>query len=743
VSAGSGWRIFVDTGGTFTDALAVNTSGEVRRAKILSSGALRGTIDRADGRSRLRVRADWSLPDDFLCGFRFRVLEPRSPEVMVSHYDAGTSTIELSEAWPTDLVPGQPFEAISPEESPVLAARILTRTPPGRPLPVESLRLATTLGTNALLERRGVRTALFVTRGFADLILIGTQQRPDLFALDVRRPAPLYESVVEVDERIAADGSVLRPLEEREIVDSASHLAASGIESAAVALLHSHRNPRHEERVQEILECCGIRHVSRSSLLAPFIRILPRAETAVVDAYLAPVVRSYLDRVGASLVGGRLHVMTSAGGVVTMTAARPKDMLLSGPAGGVVGAAIAGRKSGFTKIIAFDMGGTSTDVARFDGDYEYTFEHQVGDAHLVAPALAIESVAAGGGSICAFEARRLRVGPRSAGASPGPACYGAGGPLTLTDVNLLLGRLDPARFGIPIGEQAAQRAADLLVRALAEESAPSPAREAVLSGLVDIADERMADAIRTVSVRRGYDPADYALVAFGGAGGLHACDLAAALQIPRVLIPRLPGGLSALGILRANVVHDYSRTVQRNVESVAVTRRELSSEFAKLESRGRAALKAENFTAERIRSERLLDMRYVGQAYELTVPEAGDFLKAFHTTHERRCGYADNKRVAEVVNVRARLIGVTDQPKLDRPRVTKKTGSPANVETRRALFAGRAFQTRVYDRAALNPGQILTGPAIVSEYSATTVVPPGWRCNVDSWGNLVLTQARR
>jgi len=218
VSAGSGWRIFVDTGGTFTDALAIDASGEVRRAKILSSGALRGTIDRADGRSRLRVRADWSLPDDFLRGFRFRGLEPGSPERTVSRYDAGTSMIELSEAWPSDLAPGQPFEAISPEESPVLAARILTRTLPGRPLPVESLRLATTLGTNALLERRGVRTALFVTRGFGDLILIGTQQRPDLFALDVRRPAPLYDSVIEVGERIAADGSVLRPLEEDDVV---------------------------------------------------------------------------------------------------------------------------------------------------------------------------------------------------------------------------------------------------------------------------------------------------------------------------------------------------------------------------------------------------------------------------------------------------------------------------------------------------------------------------------------------
>jgi len=736
VSAGSGWRIFVDTGGTFTDALAVNTSGEVRRAKILSSGALRGTIDRADGRSRLRVRADWSLPDDFLRGFRFRGLEPGSPEVTVSRYDAGTSTIDLSEAWPTDLVPGQPFEAISPEESPVLAARILTRTPPGRPLPVESLRLATTLGTNALLERRGVRTALFVTRGFGDLILIGTQQRPDLFALDVRRPAPLYESVVEVDERLTADGSILRPLEEREIVDSASRLAASGIESAAVALLHSHRNPRHEERVQEILERCGIRHVSRSSLLAPFIKILPRAETAVVDAYLAPVVRSYLDRVGRSLVGGRLHVMTSAGGVVTMTAARPKDMLLSGPAGGVVGAAIAGRKSGFTKVIAFDMGGTSTDVARFDGDYEYTFEHQVGDAHLVAPALAIESVAAGGGSICAFEARRLRVGPRSAGASPGPACYGAGGPLTLTDVNLLLGRLDPARFGIPIGEQAAQRAAEILVRALAEESAPSPAREAVLSGLVDIADERMADAIRTVSVRRGYDPADYALVAFGGAGGQHACGVASRLGIPIVVVPADAGLLSALGLRHAVIERFAEEQVLAPLETAA---KHLAAVVGRLERQAIERVASEGVAQSEIDvRRRTVHLRFAGQDSVVEVPYTGEasLEEAFARRYAALFGHRPEGRPVEIESIR---VVASSRPVPDGgERRPPAAFEAAPAGTRRAHFSGRFIDVPVFDRDRLEPGARLRGPALVFEAHAATVVDTGWSALVDAALALVL-----
>jgi N-methylhydantoinase A len=253
----------------------------------------------------------------------------------------------------------------------------------------------------------------------------------------------------------------------------------------------------------------------------------------------------------------------------------------------------------------------------------------------------------------------------------------------------------------------------------------------------------MEKAIRVISVERGHDQRDYTLVAFGGAGGLHACDLAAALRIPRVLIPRLPGGLSALGILRAHVVHDYSRTVRTNISSVEATRRALSSEFKKLESHGNSVLQTEGFTDGRIRSERLLDMRYVGQAYELTVPESGDFLAAFHKAHERRYGYSDAARATEVVNVRARLIGLTDQPRLDRPRSLRRSASPKNVETRRALFGGRAFQTRVYDRALLRPGEKITGPAIISEYSATTVMPPGWRSKVDAWGNLVLMQVSR
>ncbi len=736
MSPRAGWRVYIDTGGTFTDALAIDDSGGVRRTKILSSAALRGTIERREGPMRLRVRADWSLPDDFLRGFRFRTLEPDAVDREVLRYDPAAAVIEISSEWPRDLLPGERFEVVSSEEAPVLAARILTRTPPGEPLPIDGLRLATTLGTNALLERRGVPVALFVTRGFGDLLFIGTQQRPDLFALDVQRKKPLYEAAVEVEERIAPDGSVLRPLDEGEVEKAAARLVDRGIVSAAIALLHSHKNPRHEERVEEILARRGFRHVSRSSALSPFIKILPRAETAVVDAYLAPVVRSYLDRVRTSVVGGRLHVMTSAGGLVSVETVRPKDMLLSGPAGGVVGAARAGRRSGFPKVIAFDMGGTSTDVARIDGDYEYTFEHQVADAHLVAPALAIESVAAGGGSLCWFDGRRLRVGPQSAGASPGPACYGADGPLTLTDVNLLLGRLDPARFGIPITAEGAVRAAADLLESLTETPRDEPGREAVLAGCLDIANERMADAIRTVSVRRGYDPSDYALVAFGGAGGQHACGVAERLGIPTVVVPAEAGLLSALGLGHAVLERFAEQQVLEPLESTlprlkALVERLAEEAIRRVESEG---VPRDGIEVRR----RTIHLRFAGQDSVVEVPytEGMSLRKTFEDRYAALFGHRPEGRPVEIESLR---VVASSRPAGD----PDTRHPPAFLEAvpsgaRHAYFGGRRIETPIFDRDRLPPGSRLIGPALVFEAHAATVIETGWSATVDEALALVL-----
>ena len=427
------WRLFVDTGGTFTDCLALDPQGRRHRAKVLSSSTLRAPVLSRPEPGVVELQAPWQVPGDFFAGWSCRLgFEGGGQEYRILSSSPGGQSLVFDHLSVPAAGKGGVCEILAPVEAPILAAHLVTGTPARQALPPLDLRLATTRGTNALLERRGAKTAFFVTEGFRDLLVIGDQQRPELFALAIRRPARLYAEVLEVPERLAADGSVLRALEGpalAELESKARALVEKGFESAAVALLHSYRNPVHEERLVEALERAGFGFVSASAALAPLIKGVSRAGTAVVDAYLAPVVRRYLDRVeGALGPGSQLRIMTSAGGLVAAEEYRPKDSLLSGPAGGVVGSARAGARAGFRRLLAFDMGGTSTDVARIDGEPEIRFEHTVGSATVVAPALAIETVAAGGGSICRLDGRLLKVGPESAGADPGPACYGAGGP---------------------------------------------------------------------------------------------------------------------------------------------------------------------------------------------------------------------------------------------------------------------------------------------------------------------------
>ncbi len=702
------WRIWIDTGGTFTDCLAVDPGGRLHRAKVLSTSALRGRIAERIGPATLRIEAGWSVPDGFLRGFELRLLSEGIPRKVTRQTG---SILELD----GPLEDEGTFELRSPEEAPILAARLVTGTPLDQPLPEIAMRLATTRGTNALLERKGAPTALFITRGFADLLIIGTQQRPDLFALNIEKPRPLYQEVVEVEERLASNGAVLTPLEVEGLRESIGNLHRAGIRSAAVALMHSYRNPVHEEAVGELLREAGFRHISLSSLLAPLIKLLPRAETAVVDAYLSPILEGYLDRVGKALSRGTLHVMTSAGGLVRAGSFHAKDSLLSGPAGGVVGAALSGRRSGFSRIIAFDMGGTSTDVARYDGDFEYLFEHRVGDAHLVAPALAVESVAAGGGSICGFDGGQLHVGPESAGAWPGPACYGAGGPLTLTDVNLLLGRLDPDRFEIPLDAGAAERALEGM-------------GEQLLEGFLEIANERMAEAIRSISLRRGYDPAEYALVAFGGAGAQHACALAELLGMGHVVVPRDAGLLSALG-LGAAVVERFAH--RQILEPLTQVEGQLSGWLDELGREAAEAVAAEGIPGEVRR--RIVNLRFVGQDEALPI-EGEPFEEAFAIAYREIYGYAPEGRAIEVESIR--VVASSAEEELSVEAVETEV---AVSSTRRCWVAGAWNEVSVYDRAHLASGEVFPGPALVFESHSATVVAGGWQGRVDGAGNLVLS----
>ncbi len=730
--------MWIDTGGTFTDCLASDPHGELHRAKVLSSSSLRGRIIERLDDTHCRVELGFEATRDLLRGLMFRMLDAAHGSVRIVQFDPSRGVITLAE--PADLARGD-FTIASPEEAPLLAARLITQRALDEPFPPMRMRLATTRGTNALLERQGARCALFITEGFGDLLSIGTQARPDLFATRIDKPAPLHEHVIEVPERLACDGSILRSIDLNDVQVRAAESLERGVTSAAIALAHSFRNPIHERALADMLTSLGFAHVSVSSDLAPRIKLLDRAETAVVDVYIGPVIGGYVGRVAESVRGGdggdggSLHMMTSAGGLVGAASYRAKDSLLSGPAGGVAGAAQAGCRSGCDRLIAFDMGGTSTDVARYDGEFGYVYEHVVGGAHLFAPALAIESVAAGGGSICTFDGDSLKVGPRSAGADPGPACYGLGGPLTLTDVNLLLGRLDIARFGIPIDVARSRQAFNDVRRAV---DAPD---EEVLSGFLDIANQRMAEAIRRISVREGYDPADYALVAFGGAGAQHACAMAEQLGMATVIVPADAGLLSALGLRHAVIERFAERQVLEPIDDV---RPSLDALFEALASQARAEVAAEGIDPADIKiRRRTLHLRFAGQdaTVELSYEHGLDIGQAFRERYSTMFGHLPADRAIEVESMRVAASSVSEPTHRESARLQRY--EPKRAVTRRAWFGGEWRETPVFDRETLEPGTVVCGPAVVREAHCTTVVEAGWTLQVDEAAALVMEPVER
>ncbi len=728
------WKIWIDTGGTFTDCIAVDPRGAVHRCKVLSNGSLRDRVERVDKNGRLRLRDATSLPPGFLTGFRISELGGRDLGEVVSH-EAGSGSIRLSANGAPDLTSGTAIELLSGEEAPLLAARLITGTGLAEPLPPIAMRLATTRGTNALLERRGARTVHFTTEGFEDLLRIGDQHRPDLFALSIERPAPLPEEVVGVRERLACDGSVLAPLDLEAVRRQIDDLRRRGFRCAGITLLHGHRNPAHELELEEMLTAAGFDSVARSSALSPFQGLLRRSQTSAADAYLGPVISDYLRAVDRGLGSGResLHVMTSAGGLVTPESFRPMDSLLSGPAGGVVGAAITGREFGVDRVIAFDMGGTSTDVARFDGDFEYVFSHEVGPVTLATPALAIETVAAGGGSICRVEQGRLAVGPQSAGASPGPASYGAGGPLSLTDVNLLLGRLVPERFPIPIDVSAARLRFEDLRRELAD--AEEEGDEAILEGLLRIADERMAEAIRHISVRKGIDPADYSLVSFGGAGGQHACRVADLLGIEEVLLPADAGLLSAVGLGHAVVERFAQREVLRPLDDVDG---HLDGWLEELESEAVAALAVEGIAEANVEvGRRIVELRYLGQdaALEIEPVDGAELRHAFEEAYFKLFSYRPSDRGIEVVSLR--VVVRSRRREVSQPAPGDAAAHQAKGAGSQQCFLDGAWRDVLrFEIDELDPGARVDGPALLQQEHSALVVPSRWHARVEANGGV-------
>jgi len=601
---------------------------------------------------------------------------------------------------------------------------------------LETLTYSSTVATNALLQRRGARVVLLTTAGFEDIIEIGRQDRPQLYALEPQPSAPLVHRScrIGVHERILADGRVLLPLHRSAVRRVLQTAHQQHPESVAVCFLHSYVNPSHELLLGAALRDWPEVFTSVSHVLTATHREYERLSTTVINAYVGPVMSRHLSHLQRGLGRIRPRVMQSNGGAIPapLAARDAVRTVLSGPAAGVVGAWAVARSLGLRRVITFDMGGTSTDVSLLDGGVRHRAEWTIDSLPMQVPAIDIHTVGAGGGSIACLDAGgALTVGPESAGADPGPACYGRGHLPTVTDANVVLGRLTP---GILLGGrlrlqparsvQAIERLAKRL-RLGVDDTA---------EGVVRVVNASMERAMRTISVERGYEPRDYALIAFGGAAGQHACELSAALGIRRVIVPRHPGLLSARGAASADVQRDYVQTIR--LTDPPPTR--LRTLLSVVERAARAELRTEGVRLRRCQFALSLDVRYQGQSYELTIPFSKAFAECFHRAHQRLYGYADRGRALEVVNIRLRACAAGPHP----PREAFRALAGAPLSQSRLRWHGRWLDCAVHERAHLPAGAVCAGPAIVAEFSATTFVPPGWRCRVDAAGHLEVTCAR-
>jgi 5-oxoprolinase (ATP-hydrolysing) len=676
----SGWRIFVDRGGTFTDVVARSPEGRLVVRKLLSENPGR-------------------YPDAVLAGIR--------------------------EA--AGLAPDAPLAGLDLEE----------------------VRIGTTVATNALLERRGARTALVVTRGFRDALRIGYQNRPRLFARHIVLPEPLYRRVIEVDERVGADGAILRPLDLDSARGALEAALAEGIESVAVAFLHGYRYPEHEREVAKLAREIGFAHVVASHEASPLIKFVARGDTAVADAYLTPVLGRYTERVIAELSGARLFFMQSSGGLAQAARFRGKDSILSGPAGGIVGAARVCEAAGFSRIIAFDMGGTSTDVSHYDGAFERDISTDVDGIRFQAPMLSIHTVAAGGGSKLVFDGARFRVGPGSAGADPGPACYRKGGPLTITDCNVMVGKIQPDFFPKVFGPDNDQPIDAETVHekfaALAEEvrSAAGVARETaeIAEGFLTIAVQNMANAIKRVSIQRGRDVTRYTLCCFGGAGGQHACLVADALGMTQVFVPVMAGVLSALGLSLAEIRTVRQQSVERPLETL--DENDVAALFDGLERVWAEELRGQG--AREAAIARRVHVRYRGSdsALMLDYRDAAQVAREFAQAHAARFGFADAEVPLILATIEVEAVaagGPAIEPAAIPAGAGKRRGGFGPIAHAEIFSGGAAHKAAVYARDDLAEGDRIEGPAIVAEQDATTVIEPGWRGDVLPRGHLLLTR---
>ncbi len=672
----SGWRFWIDRGGTFTDIVAERPDGALVTHKLLSENPER-------------------YPDPVVQGVR--------------------DLLQLADG-------------------------------PIPPRLIAEVKMGTTVATNALLERKGEPTLLAITRGFSDALRIGYQNRPRLFDRHIVLPTPLYAEVIEIDERLSAAGEVLRPLDEAGARATLQAAFDNGIRAVAVVCMHGYRYPEHERRIATLARAVGYTQVSTSHETAPLMKLVGRGDTTVADAYLSPILRRYVGQVAKAL-GPEvpLSFMQSSGGLIAAERFQGKDSILSGPAGGIVGMARTAEAAGLTEVIGFDMGGTSTDVSHYAGSFERSFETTVAGVRLRAPMMSIHTVAAGGGSICRFDGARFRVGPHSAGANPGPASYRRGGPLTVTDCNVMIGKLQPETFPPVFGPDGDQSLDAEIVRetftALAEDVAAATGQRldprAIAEGFLAIAVDNMANAIKGVSVARGYDVTRYALVCFGGAGGQHACLVAEAMGMRRIMVHPLAGVLSAYGMGLAETRLLKQATVEAPLDDAAITR--LDALIAELMTAGGAEMATQGVPAERVRAEARVHVKYRGSdtALEVAAGSLDVMAEAFKAAYRRRFAFTMETTPLVVEAVSVELIGASEgEDAVVSPPAALRPAEP--VRTVEAYMAGKAHPTPVYDRTALPAGQAIAGPAIIFDPSATTVVEPGWTATVKDSGVLMM-----
>ena len=623
----------------------------------------------------------------------------------------------------------------------------------GAPIPpgtIEAVKMGTTVATNALLERKGDRTLLLITQGFGDLLRIGYQNRPRLFDLKIELPELLYERAVEVPERLDAEGGVVTPLDEVVARAALKAAKADGIDAVAIAFLHGYLNPDHEARVAAIAAEEGFGQISTSHQTSPLMKLVSRGDTTVVDAYLSPILRRYVNQVADELgTGGgtRLMLMQSNGGLTDARLFQGKDAILSGPAGGVVGMVKTGELAGHDRLIGFDMGGTSTDVCHYAGAYERSFETEVAGVRMRAPMMNIHTVAAGGGSILTFRDGRFQVGPESAGANPGPACYRRGGPLTVTDCNVMLGKLQPHHFPSVFGPNADQpldvdvvreKFADLANEIADATGEPPRSPEDLAEGFLRIAVENMANAIKKISVQRGYDVTQYTLQCFGGAGGQHACLVADALGMETVFVHPYAGVLSAYGMGLAEIRALRERQFEHSLEDLAGAEAALDA----LASDAVSEVADQGIDAAAIRTERRAHLRYKGshQALEIDFGTEAELRERFDAAHKARYGFSAPGRELIFEALAVEAIGGAGEVPDDR---AEEVDTSADASDRvQVTFGGQMVEVPLYDREQMSPGQTVQGPAIIKEPTGTNIVEPDWQAHINAWGHLILTRTK-